>query len=222
MVLSYNQPPFDVLMKTQQATFDSVEVEGVRTVYYHGGLPDQGAVKFSVKYSNPHSSWERVEFNITDEYYYMAGKLREALRYTQDWEYDYIFRSNSSSYISKPALIEFAKTLPTEKLYAGWEINGNEGFNIVSGAGFFLSPDTAKILMDNIDPTFEKEEDYYCAKILHEHGIKIIDDKSRYDVDEFHEYIPKNLYHYRFKGNHGQRLLDAHNMKMLHHLITDK
>lgn len=211
-------------MRTQQETFDSVEVEGVRTVYYHGGLPEQGAVKFSVKHSNPHSSWERVEFNCTDKYYYMASKFREALRYTQDWEYDYIFRSNSSSYINKPALVEFAKTLPTEKLYAGWTFKDSEDFggDCVSGAGIFLSRDTAKILMDEIDPAKEMEEDVYCGRILRRNGITAIDDKSRYDVNSDHDYIPLDRYHYRFKGATGNRLVDAHNMKMLHKRIIEQ
>lgn len=220
LVLSYNSPPFDVLMRTQQSTFDSIEVEGVRTVYYHGGLPEQGdLLKFSVKHSNPNSSWERVEFNITDKYYYMAGKFLEALRYTQDWDYDYIFRSNSSSYISKPALVEFAKTLPTEKLYAGWTFVDGEDFGgmCVSGAGIWLSRDTAKILMDNIDPKFEMEEDVYCSRILRKNGIVAIDDKSRYDVQNIHDFIPLNLYHYRCKT--GNRTVDAHNMIMLHKKI---
>lgn len=222
LVLSYNSPPFDVLMRTQQESWDSVKEEGIRTVYYHGGLPKQGDLKFSLRHSNPYSSWERVEFDITDEYYYMAGKFREALRYTQDWEYDYIFRTNSSSYVNKKELVEFAKTLPTEKLYAGWTFVDSEdhGGLCVSGAGIFLSPDTAKILLDNIDPNFEQEEDVYAGRILRKHGITAIDDKSRYDVESFHPYIPTNLYHYRCKT--GNRLIDAHNMVMLHKKIISQ
>lgn len=221
LVLSYNSPPFDVLMRTQQSSWDSVEVEGIKTVYYHGGCDPENILtdRFAELVSDG-PSWLQMAFKCTDAYYYMSSKFKKALEWVDLESVDYIFRTNSSSYVNKKALVEFAKTLPKEKLYAGWEINGNEGFNIISGAGFFLSRDTAKILMDNIDPSFEKEEDYYCAKILHEHGIKIIDDKSRYDVNEFHPYIPTDLYHYRFKGPHGNRLIDAHNMIMLHKKIN--
>lgn len=222
LVLSFNEEPFSTLMRTQQQTFDSIEAEGVKTVYYHGGLFPQGSLKFAAKYSNPHSSWERVAFDITDEYYYMAGKFQKALEYTKDFEYDYIFRTNSSSYVNKKALVKFAESLPKEKLYAGWEIEGNAGYNVCSGAGFFLSPDTAKILRDNIDPDFEREEDVYCAQLLHEHGIEIIDDKSRIDVNNFNPYLPLHHYHYRFKGPHGDRRIDAHNMILLHKQIISQ
>lgn len=217
LVLSYNSPPFDVLMRTQQASWDSVEVEGVRTVYYHGGIiPD------SVLY-NPNNSFIQAGFRITDEYYRMAGKFKKALELTKDWEYDYIFRSNSSSYISKAALVEFAKTLPTEKLYAGWTMVDSEdhGGLAVSGAGIWLSRDTAEILRNEIDENFEMEEDVYCSRILRKNGITAIDDKSRIDVDFDNDYIPLDKYHYRFKHG-GNRLIDCHNMKMLHKRILEQ
>lgn len=221
LVLSYNVSPFKELMQAQQETFDSVEVDGVKTVYYHGGAHPQGELlKFAIKYSNPNSTWERVEFDCTDAYYLMAAKFKMALEYVKDWDYDIIFRTNSSSYINKKRLKEFAETLPTEKLYAGWEIQGNAGYNVCSGAGFFLSRDTAEILRNSIDPTFEREEDVYCAQLLHEAGIKIINDKSRVDVPLIinKNIIPVDKYHYRFKTTQN-RLADIGNMKTLHTLI---
>jgi hypothetical protein len=225
LILSFNEDPFSTLMRIQQETFDSVEVEGVRTVYYHGGSYPQGdLLKFAVSHHNkPHNSWERVEFDITDKYYYMAGKFREALKYTQDWDYDVIFRSNSSSYIQKSALVEFAKTLPTEKLYAGWTFKDSEDFggDCVSGAGIFLSRDTAKILMEQIDPAVEREEDVEVGRILRRNGITAIDDKSRFDINNIHDFIPLDRYHYRCKAG-GDRLIDCHNMIQLHKKIIQQ
>lgn len=222
LILSYNSPPFDTLMRVQQETFDSVEVEGVRTVYYHGG----STVGRPVVYTNmdEFKSWYRVEFPCTDSYYFMTEKFKEALKFIEKEDindFDLIFRTNSSSYVNKPALIEFAKTLPREKLYAGWEIEGNAGYNVVSGAGIWLSRDTAKILMEEIDPKREREEDCLIAEILAHHSIPIIDDKSRYDVNGNIEYVPTDLYHYRFKHG-GDRLIDAHNMILLHNKIISQ
>lgn len=214
MVLSFNEPPFDTLMQMQLKTWDSVQVGGVDTVFYHGG-EEQDFSHTSETTINPNSVI--IQFNCTDEYYLMAGKFKYALQACKLDNYDIIFRTNSSSYVNKKELVEFAKKLPKEKLYAGWEIEGNAGYNVCSGAGFFLSPDTAKILRDNIDPDFAREEDVYCASILHEAGIKIIDDRSRFDVDPFHDCIPLDRYHYRFKTNN--RITDAHNMVMVHKKI---
>lgn len=219
MVLSYNESPYRELMEAQNQTWDSVEVDGVETVYYYGSLLAGDKVGNKCIQHLENGRWSReVQFKCTDAYYLMAHKLKLALEYVKDWEYDYIFRSNSSSFICKQRLKEFAETLPKEKLYAGWEIEGNAGYNVCSGAGFFLSRDTAEILRENIDPKFEREEDVYCAQLLHEKGIKIIDDKSRFDVGTVVSGVPTGRYHYKLKN--GNRLMDAENMKVLHKLIT--
>lgn len=223
LVLSFNEEPFSTLMRTQQATFDSVDVDGVETMYYHGGGDPQNIL--TDKYSEMvigGSSWSQWAFKCTDAYYFMAAKFKKALEWIQYDEYDYIFRTNSSSYVNKSALLEFAKTLPTEKLYAGWTMVDSEdhGGLVVSGAGIFMSKDVAEILRNNIDPQFEQEEDIYCGRILRKHGIVAIDDKSRYDVESNHDYIPLDRYHYRFKT--GNRLIDAHNMRMLHNKILEQ
>jgi len=222
LVLSYNASPYKELMEAQQTTFDSESINGIRTVYYHGGLHNEGAIDFSIKRSTPHSTWERVEFSITDEYYRMGGKFKKALQYVDDLDYDIIFRTNSSSYINKRLLKTVAETLPKERLYAGWTFIDSEDFGglCVSGAGIFLSRDTAKILMNEIDPEKEIEEDVYIGRILRKHGIEAIDDKSRYDIPIIiPPDIPLDRYHYRMKTT-ANRLADIGNMRAIHKLIT--
>lgn len=223
LVLSYNESPYRELMEAQQSTFDSVETEGVKTIYYHGGLLGGGSFGISLRHRDPQAPWERLEFQCTDAYYLMANKFKKCLEYIdqQEYDYDYIFRTNSSSYVNKEKLKEFVADLPKEKLYAGWEIEGNAGYNVCSGAGFFLSRDTAEILRESIDPEFEREEDVYCAQLLHEKGIKIIDDKSRIDWPEYDKDI-HSAYHIRFKGSHGNRYKDAEDMRLVHQKIMEK
>lgn len=195
-------------MRTQQETFDSIEVEGVRTVYYYGG--DKGWIN-------------EKEFSGmgNDSYYYMHDKFLDCLKNIDLSDVDFVFRTNSSSYVQKLRLIEFAKTLPAEKLYAGWEIKTNENFNIISGAGIFMSTDVIKILINNISPEFEKEEDYYIGSILNEQGIQTIDDKSRIDYTGGlqQQLVIASLqpYHIRFKTDN--RLHDAENMRVIHRLL---
>ncbi len=222
MVLSYNEPPYDELMRAQAETWDSIgsHVEGVHTLYYHGGGMEGGQVDFATRYTDPWLGYrERVMFNCTDSYYYMAEKFKKALHFIKDFDYDVIFRTNSSSYVNKQKLKEFAATLPTEKLYAGWTMTDSEDYGglVVSGAGIFLSRDTAEILSKEIDPAKELEEDIYIGRVLRKNGIVAIDNKSRYDVDSYFSEIPLDRYHYRFKT--GDRLHDAKNMELVHKLI---
>jgi len=217
LVLSYDKHPYDELMKAQIETWDSVHEPGVEVMYYYGGLQNIAPSDLMVIRNYHYSS--RVVLNSTDSYYFMAGKFKSALEVIKSSEFDIIFRTNSSSYVNKKQLVKFANTLPKTGLYSGWEIQGNAGYNVVSGAGFFLSPDTAEILRLKIDPEFEREEDVYCAQLLHENGIKIIDDKSRVDVNVVNNNTPLSAYHYRLKGTHGNRLIDVENMRLLHKKI---
>ncbi|MBP6477754.1 MAG: hypothetical protein KBA90_13860 [Chitinophagaceae bacterium] len=207
MVLSYNEPPYDSLMRMQQATFDSIEVEGVRTVYYYGG--GKGWV-----------NEKEFSADADDLYFRMHWKFALALKEVWDWDWQFIFRTNSSSFICKDRLVEVAKNLPTENLYSGWRIDGPE-YSICSGAGFWLSRDTAKLIIDNFDGEMNCEEDCLVGKLLWDNNVPIIDDKSRFDVPMSisEKEIPLDLYHYRFKTTQN-RLADIGNMKMLHKLIS--
>jgi len=219
MVLSYTVPPYDELMAAQISTWDSVLDVDIGTVYYHGGA-DGGDWVATPLAGFPEVKRYQLAVNATDKYYYMAAKFKKALEFVKDWDYDVMFRTNSSSYVNKKALKEFAAKLPTEKLYAGWEIQGNAGYNVVSGAGIFMSKDVAEILRKEIDPDFEREEDVVIGEILSKHDIKIIDDKSRYDINVWTGLCPLDRYHYRFKGPHGDRKIDAHAMRQLHKGLT--
>jgi hypothetical protein len=222
MVLTYTKPPYDSLLAAQYDTWDSVDIPGVQTIYYHGGLPE-GGLNFSLVH---HSSWiqwrKRIELQCTDEYYFMAAKFKKALEWTkqQKIEYDIIFRTNSSSYVNKEKLLKALSGFPKEKLYAGWTFEDLNDFSglCVSGAGIFLSRDTADILRKEIDVNMEMEEDVYIGRILRKHGITAIDDKSRVDYPADDSDL-LNAYHIRFKRN--DRVQDARNMIDAHNKIIN-
>jgi hypothetical protein len=222
MVLSYTNPPYADLMQTQLGTWASILdirfTDRILQLFYHGGYSG-----LEPKYYYDGT----LELPCTDEYYKMAGKFKLALEFVNNngWEYDLIFRTNSSSYVNKEELLKFAEKLPLEKCYAGWTFVDSEDFGglCVSGAGIWLSRDCAEILMNEIDLEKEIEEDVYIGRILRKHGIEAIDDKSRVDIDSVRPYdeIPLNRFHYRFKGIHGDRLKDAENMRKIHQLIIN-
>ncbi len=217
MVLTYMEPPYDELYKSQLVTWDVLDEEDVHTLYYHGGADN---VQCDLLRQHHKSTSTIIQTEDNNLYYYMAGKFRSALRYALLSKFDIIYRTNSSSYISKKKLKEFAATLPTEKLYAGWTMTDSEDFGglVVSGAGIFLSRDTAEILAKEIDPEKELEEDIYIGRILRKHGIVAIDDKSRYDVPmDVPDEIPA-VYHYRLKCG-AAREVDVENMKKIHQKI---
>ncbi len=211
-------------MKAQQETWDSVEVDGVKTMYYYGCEEEQHGLMYY------YTSSKELKVPLTDSYYFMAGKFKAALEYAfkpdkEVSDFDIIFRTNSSSYVNKQKLQEFAAKLPTEKLYAGWTMEDSnfDGGLVVSGAGIFLSRDTAEILRNEIDPGVEMEEDILIGRVLRKNGIVAIDDKSRYDytghnLSDQMDIMLSTKYHIRFKTDN--RIQDANNMRLVHDLIT--
>ncbi len=204
MVLSYGISPFYELMKAQGETWADED-----TVFYLGSS--------TVRDVAPRSTL--VYTGETDAYYYMHAKFKTALQFIWDEEWDMIFRTNSSSYVNKGRLYEFANNLPEEKLYAGWTIEDSNDYNglCVSGAGIWLSRDTAEILKNEIDPTFEMEEDVYIGRILRKNGITAIDDKSRIDYPQEYQKDLSKAYHIRLKTEN--RIMDAENMRRIHKTI---
>ncbi len=205
MVLSYGVSPFYELMKAQGETWADGD-----TVFYLGSSAATDVA--------PRSTL--VLTGATDSYYYMHGKFKKALEWIWNEEWDMIFRTNSSSYVNIPKLNKFAQKLPKEKLYAGWTIedSNDHGGLCVSGAGIWLSRDTAEILKNEIDPNTEMEEDVLCGRILRKNGITAIDDQSRVDYPYKPQYWDK-AYHVRFKTE--DRLRDAENMRHFHKKIIN-
>lgn len=213
MVLSYMQHPYDKLYEAQVKTFGSLDIPNVDVLFYFGG-GSSGVVQKGCTELPSGGKIINVVTHHRDDYFFMAGKFKGALEEVINDKWDVIFRTNSSSYVNKIAAVRYAQTLPSERLYAGWEIKTNEGFSMVSGAGFFITKDVAQILINEIDPDFEKEEDYYIGSILKNHNIPVINDRSRFDISSMYIPVKMDRYHYRFKTD--DRVKDAQNIIELH------
>jgi len=153
LVLSYTEWPFDKFMQLQQLT--DVPHNDVDVVYYYGG----------------NKGWLGNELSVdcSDKYEMMHWKFKLALDAIDYKEYDFIFRTNSCSYILKDGLIKEAYNLPKTKCYAGW-LNGwpdNVGaLPYISGAGIFFSPDVLDILRDELTEAEHGAEDVLIGQLL--------------------------------------------------------
>ena len=141
MVQSSLKPPYDKNMEAQKETWDSIKVDNVDTHYY-----------------------------ICDEYNKMHWVFKLALDEVWDMDWDYIFRTNASTYVRKERiynhLLRLTKNKPLKGLYAG--VIGGE---MISGTGILLSRDTAKMLKDQLDPYPTDSEDCCIGTILGKNGI---------------------------------------------------
>ena len=84
------------------------------------------------------------------------------------YEFQFLIRSNLSSYLLLRNLRKHLQELPTERVYAGHDMGG-----FVSGSTFILSADLVQLLLDrlpNVD--FTMADDLWVAHILNGAGVE--------------------------------------------------
>lgn len=129
-------------------------------------------------------------------------------------------RTNLSSFWNLEALMNFLNKLPKEKLYSGF-IGNHRGIKFASGAGFIMSSDVAKLLIDNrnIAERVGVMDDVDIGYTMNKLGIPIYPGRRMdlYSKEMFlnHKYDP-NEYHYRLKWHdHEKRCEEPEFMKLL-------
>lgn len=88
------------------------------------------------------------------------------------YSYDFIVRTNLSSVWNFNTLLKHLETLPREKVYNGF-IGNHEGIYFASGSGFIMTPDVAKLLIENrtITESVKIMDDVDIGYTLHIVGI---------------------------------------------------
>lgn len=91
-------------------------------------------------------------------------------------EFDYLLRTNLSSFYVFPRLLEFVRSLPKTKCYAG--CRGVQGVPFASGSGFLLSRDLVRILLSNKQYLYDNYrcfDDVAVGQLMHDLQINVID-----------------------------------------------
>jgi hypothetical protein len=192
LVLSCKTPPFDLFMRTQMETWDSIPVAGIRTLYYVGD-----AKKTQLK-------GDVLEIAQPDSYSEMHWKFKEALMFVNSMNWDFIFRTNASAYINKQSLKQFAAMLPKRECYCGVSgLTSHSDFQHVNGGGIFLSRDVATILEKRLEFKHTSlVEDGEIGKIMHQAKIEVTPGGWRGMASE--GYHP-GCYHYRCRSPNLKR-----------------
>ncbi|MES2287392.1 MAG: hypothetical protein V4547_16990 [Bacteroidota bacterium] len=195
MVLSSQNDIYPELRKTQQETWDSIQVDGVETIYYLGGSGE-------VVWNKINESSQELILACSDDYYMMHWKFKQALLHIEYSDFDFIFKTNASSYVNKKLLLEFAETLPKQKCNCGID-----GGGFASGCGVFFSKDCLDILKDIIDEHPVASEDGLMSSYLNQRGIGVTKGAKRLDVETSMNYclVEEKEYHYRVKNVHDRK-----------------
>lgn len=121
-------------------------------------------------------------------------------------EFDYVLRTNLSSFYVFPRLLEFLKQLPRSGCYCGSKVQYNSELSFVSGSGYILSADVAASVANysgslyDVDNFDDVVMGYYCRSL----GLDIIpaDYVHISTLDEWVGYsckLPEKTFQFRCK-----------------------
>lgn len=186
-----------------------VNNDNIKTIFYHGKQDIKEAqLNDDELYLPLKENYNTISLKTLKMYEYLYGNFKD---------YDYVFRTNLSSYVNTNKLLNFLKNKPKENFYCG--INGySKKFkvNFASGSGYFLS-------WDLINKIYENKhlwdigiiDDLALAKVMKNIGISIYEGAERIDLKFNEENIYKSSYHYRCKFL-DNREKDIEYIKKLH------
>jgi hypothetical protein len=129
--------------------------------------------------------------------------------------YDFVFRTNLSSFVYFPHYLEFCKTLPTQECCCAYiGVRSEDGLKFPAGTGITLSIDLVKRLVEDKQP-LEVQDDVTIGRALERWGISIYP-CNRIDI-LIEEQLPiidmipvsdTNYFHYRLKNMEQNRMVD--------------
>ena len=127
---------------------------------------------------------------------YLAPRLQE---------FDFILRTNLSSFYVIPNLLTFLKTIPKQNCYCA----SGEGFG--SGSGYILTPDLIKTILDNKHLLLDSpgDDDVTLGYFLRDLGIRLlpaprIDFHRLIDWNDNKHKLPADAFHFRVKNFHHE------------------
>jgi hypothetical protein len=168
---------------------------------------------------------DRLFTRVPEVYKFALPKMISALRWATAPgmpRFDFVYRTNTSSYISLPRLQEVAASMPRTNCYAGFRgLHKTRGYHFVSGSGMLLSWDIACRVGDTLTGwNWEMIDDEALGELLDKADVAVrpLPRTSVQDVDEV-EMLPaeelRTAFHFRCKSSSEPRA-DAAIMRAIH------
>lgn len=194
LVLSFEDNElYTSFRKCQEETWDSVNDDCFETYYYFGGSTNQYIQK------------NKIYLNCDEGLINCGHKTIACLNAIKNFDFDYIFRTNSSSYIDKKLLYNFLINKPKDKYYAGI-IGEHNNIKFASGSGYILSKDLVFLVLNNKEYWDHSIlDDVSLGKLLSKFFINPVQTErieivvNNYLMFNFIK-IPLNYFHYRLKS----------------------
>ena len=218
LVLAGNTKVSNSNLKTQRKTWFLKENNNIVIYTYRGGE----------SFSNINKN---LIFEVSDDYKDISEKTYLAFKYIEEnIEFDYLFRTNTSSYVDLNALYEFCSKNTVSKLYRGRKLTDkfdDKTISWVSGAEILLSKNAVSTLVKHPHNwSFDLPDDVAIGDVLSSEGYEIKDSKSILFSPKF--FNLKNFtheYHFRCRVDspyYYPRTLDRLLISYVHYGVNKK
>ena len=198
LILSSEQYPYNELEQGIRDTWLKYAHPNVSVFFYYGG--DEFKVEGDKIYCPYEEKMENLGYKTIHTLDYIHKKH----------DYDFIFRTNLSSYVFIEKLYNYLCSLEQRKIYHGI-LAEYEDITFVSGSGIILSKDVVSSILENSEKwDHEFIDDVSFGKILNLLGVEPTKGK-RNNVTESREIftLEENVYHVRCKSFDGEKRKDT-------------
>lgn len=169
---------------------------------------------------------QEIITTVPDLYSLIGVKTIEAFAASiHNFHFDYIYRTNVSSYVDLVGLNEFIKNKPRNGYYAG-VIGDHQGITFASGSGYFLSRDVVNKVLENRDLwDHNLIDDVSLGKLLTSELNIQVQGVERIDLEtasfDPHQIKSKSqiIFHYRCKASNP--LVTIQIMKSIHKILMN-
>lgn len=209
-IISSEFVPYDLLEDTIRETWLNLNSNSVPVYFYYGSNESENKIIDDKIYINTTESFENVGIKTLKMYEFLYN----------NFDFDYIFRTNLSSYIDIDKLYSFLDNKSKSNFYCGF-MGCHEGIDFCGGAGYFLSKDLVKLIVENKNLWETSHmDDVIVAKILKSFGVCPIEG-TRFDFPS--DNPPMDYFHYRVKENFNSywepdRSADVRNINRIYNL----
>jgi len=191
-ILAYNDNSiYSKLEQTIRNTWGKNTPENVDLIFYYGDS------------TNDHLINDKLYLNIKEKYENISHKTLKMYQFVEkSFEFDYIFRTNLSSYVYINELINFIKDKPKNNFFCGVQgYSKKHKIKYISGSGYFLSRNLVKLIVEKSNQwDLNVIDDLALSKLMQQNNIPLINGK-RIDInDKKIGNINIKNYHYRCKN----------------------
>ena len=166
---------------------------------------------------------------LPDLYMLQRWKLLGSLRQSLLEDFDFVYFTTASSYVSPEVLMEFASTLPRTRLYAGTRmVDHDTGVTFGSGANRFMSRDVVQmVLAHSSEYRNDVMEDVGLGRLLCELGIEVVPVPSMNvetleEISELSDSAILENFHFRLKSGRPKNRQDVDLMHALHRRVAQQ